>query len=177
VEGPYVVVHPHASVASRSLAETQTGPIARALLEQGWSVVVTGSQGEQPVRGLPDDPRLADLTGGTSLMELAGVLTAAACVVVGNTGPAHLAAAVGTPVVSLFSPVVPVERWGPWGVPHVVLGDQEAACRGTRAQECPLPGHPCLGGVPPDVVAAAVERLVGRPDGREAPRLESGAVR
>ena len=177
VEGPYVAVHPHASVPSRSLAEAQTGPIARALLEQGWSVVVTGSPGEQPAPALPDDPRVVDLTGGTSLVELAGVLAAAACVIVGNTGPAHLAAAVGTPVVSLFSPVVPVERWGPWGVPHVVLGDQEADCRGTRAQECPLPGHPCLGGVPPDAVVAAVEQLVGRPGGHEAERLEWGAVR
>ena len=49
----------------------------------------------------------------TSLAELAGVLERAACVVVGNTGPAHLAAAVGTPVVSLFAPVVPAERWAP----------------------------------------------------------------
>jgi heptosyltransferase III len=78
---------------------------------------------------------------------------------VGNTGPAHLAAAVGTPVVSLFSPVVPAVRWRPWKVPHVLLGDQEAACAGSRARTCPVPGHPCLDGVPVGEVAAAVDRL------------------
>jgi ADP-heptose:LPS heptosyltransferase len=79
---------------------------------------------------------------------------------VGNTGPAHLAAAVGTPVVSLFSPVVPASRWAPHG-PHVVLGDQDAPCRDSRARECPVPGHPCLDRVTPDQVVTAVAELVG----------------
>ncbi len=74
------------------------------------------------------------------------MLRGAEAVVVGNTGPAHLAAAVGTPVVSLFAPVVPAARWHPWGVPHVLLGDQEAACRGdplARVPDArsPLPVH------------------------------------
>ena len=87
----------------------------------------------------------------------------AACVVVANTGPAHLAAAVGTPVVSLFSPVVPAERWAPWGVPHVLLGDQGAACRLSRTRECPVPGHPCIASVSPREVTDAVRRLTGIP--------------
>ncbi|WP_139123202.1 glycosyltransferase family 9 protein, partial [Cellulosimicrobium cellulans] len=103
--------------------------------------------------------RATDLSGRTDLAGLAAVLAGAACVVVGNTGPAHLAAAVGTPVVSLFAPVVPADRWAPWGVPTVVLGDQDAPCRGTRARECPVPGHPCLTGIGPHEVADAVERL------------------
>jgi ADP-heptose:LPS heptosyltransferase len=102
---------------------------------------------------------VADLGGRVDLAGLAEVLAGAEVVVVGNTGPAHLAAAVGTPVVSLFSPVVPAERWRPWGVRHVLLGDQEAACAGSRARICPVPRHPCLDGVPVGEVVAAVERL------------------
>ncbi len=82
---------------------------------------------------------------------------------VANTGPAHLAAAVGTPVVSLFAPTVPARRWAPYGVPHVLLGDQHAPCRGTRARTCPVPGHPCLTGVTAAVVSAAVAELCGVP--------------
>ncbi|NEC78268.1 glycosyltransferase family 9 protein, partial [Streptomyces sp. SID7958] len=78
----------------------------------------------------------------------------------GNTGPAHLAAAVGTPVVSLFAPVVPAGRWRPYGVPCVLLGDQNAPCAGTRARTCPVPGHPCLDGVTALDVVAAVGKLV-----------------
>ncbi|MEY7981568.1 glycosyltransferase family 9 protein, partial [Streptomyces pilosus] len=104
--------------------------------------------------------RAVDLGGRTGAAELAGVLAGADCVVTGNTGPAHLAAAVGTPVVSLFSPVVPAERWRPYGVPCVLLGDQRAPCAGTRARQCPVPGHPCLEEVTACDVVAAVDKLV-----------------
>ena len=104
--------------------------------------------------------RGVDLGGKTTLAEMAALLDGAAAVVVGNTGPAHLAAAVGTPVVSLFSPVVPAVRWAPYGVPTVLLGDQSAPCRDTRARECPVPGHPCLSSVTAADVVAAVEKLV-----------------
>jgi ADP-heptose:LPS heptosyltransferase len=89
------------------------------------------------------------------------VLARAAALVCGNTGPAHLAAAVGTPVVSLFSPVVPARRWAPYAVPSVLLGDQHAPCRGTRARVCPVEGHPCLQSVEPPEVLAAVRTLAG----------------
>ncbi|WP_324278585.1 glycosyltransferase family 9 protein [Blastococcus brunescens] len=102
----------------------------------------------------------ADLGGATTLAQMAALLDGAAAVVVGNTGPAHLAAAVGTPVVSLFAPVVPAQRWAPYGVPTVLLGDQSAPCRNTRARECPVPGHPCLTSVTAHDVVAAVEKLV-----------------
>ena len=78
----------------------------------------------------------------------------------GNTGPAHLAAAVGTPVACLFSPVVPASRWAPYGVQLELLGDQNAPCKLSRARECPVPGHPCLASVSPEQVVDAVERLI-----------------
>jgi hypothetical protein len=62
-------------------------------------------------------------------------------------------------VVSLFAPVVPAGRWRPWGVPCVVLGDQDAACAGSRAKVCPVPGHPCLAGVGAADALAALEEL------------------
>ncbi|PYF98990.1 ADP-heptose:LPS heptosyltransferase [Georgenia satyanarayanai] len=154
--GEYVVLHPGASVPARAIAPEHARAIAGALVAAGWDVVVTGGPGEQaPAAG----PGVHDLTGRTDLPQLAAVLDGAACVVVGNTGPAHLAAAVGTPVVSLFSPVVPAERWAPYGVPTVVLGDQLAACADTRARECPVPGHPCLTGIRPEQVVDAVASL------------------
>ena len=75
----------------------------------------------------------------------------------------HLAAAVGTPVVSVFAPVVPWDRWRPWGVPAIRLGDQEAACRLTRARTCPVSGHPCTSSVTGRDVAEAVRALAGTP--------------
>ncbi len=78
----------------------------------------------------------------------AAVLAGADAVVCGNTGPMHLAAAVGTPVVAAFAPTVPLARWRPWRVPHVVLGDQDVAVRRVpqphlpaRRADLPRPRH------------------------------------
>ncbi|HEY3001030.1 MAG TPA: glycosyltransferase family 9 protein [Kribbellaceae bacterium] len=158
-ETPFVVVHPGASVPARAPEPDHARAIVRALRAAGWHVVVTGSATERDLTAAVAADGAEDRGGRTSYRELAAVLRAADCVVAGNTGPAHLAAAVGTPVVSLFAPVVPAARWAPWGVPAVVLGDQQAACRDTRARECPLPGHPCLSGVTPDEVVNAVTKL------------------
>jgi ADP-heptose:LPS heptosyltransferase len=70
---------------------------------------------------------------------------------------------VGTPVVSLFAPVVPAARWRPYRVPHVLLGDQYAPCRDSRARSCPVPGHPCLARITPEQVLSAVRALVATP--------------
>ncbi|MCI2240674.1 glycosyltransferase family 9 protein [Paenibacillus sp. TRM 82003] len=155
----YVVVHPGASVPARAPLPGQAAGIVEALVHAGRDVVVTGGPGERELTAAVAGGRAVDLGGRTDLPGLAAVLAAAEAVVVGNTGPAHLAAAVGTPVVSLFAPVVPAARWAPHGVPHVLLGDQSAPCRGTRARECPVPGHPCLAGVSAREVVAAVDAL------------------
>jgi ADP-heptose:LPS heptosyltransferase len=159
---PYVVVHPGASVPARTWPVERHVELVGALAARGRNVAVTGSPDEVAVTGLVSAEgggRVADLGGRTSLAELAEVLAGAQTVVVANTGPAHLAAAVRTPVVSLFAPVVTAVRWRPWRVPHVLLGDQTAECAGSRARVCPVPGHPCLASVSVADVVAAVDVL------------------
>lgn len=176
VRAPYVVVHPGASVPARAAAPEHARGIAAALAEH-WTVVVTGGPGERDLGAFVAGDHALDLSGRTTLAGLAGLLAGAAAVVVGNTGPAHLAAAVGTPVVSLFSPVVPADRWAPWGVPTVLLGDQGAACAATRARECPVAGHPCLSAVAPsEVVEAARSLAAGRARAVAAARPAGGEV-
>jgi ADP-heptose:LPS heptosyltransferase len=157
---PYVVLHPGASVPARAWPPERCAEAVDALADAGHRVVVTGGPGERRLTAAVAGRRGIDLGGLTSLGGMAALLDAASAVVVGNTGPAHLAAAVGTPVVSLFAPVVPAARWAPYGVPTVLLGDQSATCAGTRARECPVPGHPCLSSVTAEDVVAAVDKLV-----------------
>lgn len=161
---PYVVVHPGTSAPSRAWPAEHHRSACTRLVELGFHVVVTGGPGERDLTGYVADGEGQDLGGLLDLEELAGVLAGAEAVVVGNTGPAHLAAAVGTPVVSLFAPTVPAVRWAPYGVRHVLLGDQTAPCRASRALRCPVPGHPCLSSVQPRDVVAAVVGLCGFPD-------------
>ena len=161
LEGPYVVVHPGASVPARAWAPERHAALVEALVAEGRRVVVTGATAERPLtaRVAGRNAGVLDLGGRVDLAGLAEVLAGAEVAVVGNSGPAHLAAAVGTPVVSLFAPVVPAVRWRPWGVRQVLLGDQAAACAGSRARVCPVAGHPCLDGVPVEEVVAAVGTL------------------
>jgi ADP-heptose:LPS heptosyltransferase len=154
-----VVVHPGAAVDARRWPAGHAAEAVRLLAAQGWRVAVTGGPGERELTARVAGDHALDLGGRTSMAELAAVIAGASAVVVGNTAAAHLAAAVGTPVVSLFAPVVPAVRWRPYRVPQVLLGDQDAPCRGTRARECPVAGHPCLASVRPDDVVAAVRRL------------------
>jgi ADP-heptose:LPS heptosyltransferase len=159
-EAPFVVVHPGASVPSRAAGPDRMREVVEALAADGRRVVVTGGPGERELTKHVAAGNGMDLGGRTSYRELAALLAAASCVVVGNTGPAHLAAAVGTPVVSLFAPVVSADGWGPWQVPSVLLGDQQAPCRGSRARQCPVPGHPCLNEVTSGEVVVAVRKLI-----------------
>jgi ADP-heptose:LPS heptosyltransferase len=159
---PYVVVHPGASVPARTLDPDTWRQAAAKIAATGRAVVVTGSAAERRMcAGVTAGAGVAgwNLAGRTDLPGLLAVLRNAEALAVGNTGPAHLAAAVGTPVVSVFPPTVPAERWRPWRVPHIVLGDQHVGCAGCRARVCPVPGVPCLAGVRADMIVDAVERL------------------
>jgi ADP-heptose:LPS heptosyltransferase len=158
---PFVVVHPGAAVPARRWPVRHAARAVELLADAGWSVVVTGGPDERLLTADVASATGIDLGGHTDLGQLSGVLARAATVVVGNTGAAHLAAAVGTPVVSLFAPVVPAVRWRPYRVPHLLLGDQGAPCRNSRARECPVPGHPCLAVVTPEAVVEAVAALAG----------------
>ncbi|MDP9023139.1 MAG: glycosyltransferase family 9 protein [Actinomycetota bacterium] len=188
-EAGYVVVHPGASVPARAWAPQRHEGLVDALLDEGWRVVVTGGERERDLTrrvaggagGRAGDDRVAggaggrprlgvtDLGGSTDLAALAEVLAEAAAVVTGNTGPAHLAAAVGTPVVEVFAPTVPAVRWRPWGVRHEILGDQTIACAGCRATVCPQPGHPCIGTVTVEDVIDALRRVLADPDATAHP--------
>lgn len=178
-EEPYVVLHPGAAVPARRWPIEGFARAARLLDERGRRVVLTGGEAELPLTALilREAPDAIDLADACTLPQLAGVLERADVLVAGNTGPSHLAASVGTPVVSLFSPVVPAVRWAPYRVPTRVLGDQSAPCRGTRARVCPVPEHPCLSRVTAEEVVDAVLELepLGRAARRGAPAMTIGA--
>jgi ADP-heptose:LPS heptosyltransferase len=152
----YVVVHPGASVQARAWPAERHAALVDALAPS-VPVVVTGGPGERAltrrVAG-PPRPGVVDLGGRTTLGGLARVLAGARAIVVGNTGPAHLAAAVGCPVAWIHAPTVPAVRWRPWRVPHVVVS-RDVPCAGCRARACPVPGHPCMTEIGvPEVVGA-----------------------
>ena len=90
-------------------------------------------------------------------LELAGLLARARVVVTNDSGPMHLAAAVGTPVVAIFGPTDP-GRTAPAGAPSRVL-DRYVFCSPCFLEECPF-GHECMKEITPEEVLAALTELV-----------------
>jgi ADP-heptose:LPS heptosyltransferase len=137
---------------------------ARGLAARGYRVVVTGSSTEVELTAAVAacTPGAIDLGGQLSIAQLTAVIAGADAIVCGNTGPGHIAAAVQTPVVCLFAPVVPARQWAPWHVPSVVLGDQHVACAGCRSTVCPHDEQSCVAAVTPAQVVDAIQLLTHR---------------
>lgn len=161
----WAVVHPGASAPSRRYPPELFAQACRELvLERGVSLVFTGSEDEQPlveeIRDRMNAPS-ESLAGELSLGELAALLAAAPLLIANNTGPVHLACAVGCPVVDLYALTNPQHT--PWRVPHRVL-NHDVPCRWCYRSVCPQGHQDCLRKVPPRaVVDAALELLPGSP--------------
>lgn len=161
LERPWLAVHPGATAPSRRYSPgSYAAALARLVREEGLQVLLTGSAGEAPL--LAEVERLA----GTPLPRLAedfdlGVLAAivelAPALLTNNTGPAHLAAATGTPVVDLYALTNP--QHAPWRVPSRVLS-RDVPCRWCYRSVCPEGHHNCLALVSPDEVVEAVLGLL-----------------
>lgn len=162
-ERPVIVVHAGASAPSRRYAPESFAAAARSLAgHSGCQIVFTGSREEMAlIRRIRHNLTGSySLAGKLQLGELAAVISLAALLVSNNTGPVHVAAAVGTPVVDLYALTNP--QHGPWMVPHRMLY-RDVPCRFCYKSVCPEGHHDCLRQVAPaEVVSAALELLADR---------------
>jgi len=160
---PLVVVHPGASAASRRYPAERFAAVVRELAATlEGAIVVTGTIDERPLAALVaagggDRPGVANLAGRLGLGELGALIARADVLVSNNTGPVHIASAVGTPVVDLYALTNPQHT--PWRVPHRVLF-RDVACRYCYRSVCPHGEALCLATVEPAEVVAAVRELL-----------------
>ncbi|POX45472.1 glycosyl transferase [Streptomyces sp. Ru71] len=134
--GPYVVLHPGAAAGSPEWGAERCAQTAALLADAGHRVAVTGTAQEAAVTRRVAGVTAVDLGGRTSPRTLVGVVRGADCVLAGDADIAHLAAAVGTPVVSLPSKAAPAGDRAPYKVPSVLFGDD--ACPGAEHEATPL---------------------------------------
>jgi lipopolysaccharide heptosyltransferase II len=153
----WVLLHPGASAPSRRYPARHWAEVIRLLDQRlGWPLVLTGGAHEAP---LIDEIREAcgvavhSLAGELALGEMGAALRLATIVVSNNTGPAHIAAAVGTPLVDLYALTNPQHT--PWQVRHRVLY-HDVPCRFCQKSVCPQGHNDCLAKIPPERVVEAV---------------------
>ena len=158
---PWIVIHPGATAPSRRYPPEQFAVVARRLVaEWGYQVLLTGTADEQDLiagiqarAGVP----LVALVDRFDLGELAALLARTPLLIANNTGPIHMAAALGTPVVDLYALTNPQHT--PWAVPNRVL-NHDVPCKYCYKSICPAGHHNCLRLVTPEMVLAAAGELL-----------------
>jgi lipopolysaccharide heptosyltransferase II len=157
----WILCHPGATAASRRYPAAHWAAAIRALVDQsGIDVVLTGSAEEsdliEQIRSAAGAP-VHSLAGQLTLGELGAAISLAAVVISNNTGPAHMAAAIGTPIVDLYALTNP--QHSPWMVKSEVLF-HDVPCRFCYKSVCPQGHHHCLTKVEPEAVTAAAQALL-----------------
>ena len=175
-EQPWVVLHPGATAASRRYPPTGFAEVARRLNQHwGWQIFFSGTPDERPLveeirQSLADVPSNS-LVGLVNLAELAALLEQTPLLISNNSGPVHIAAATGTPVVDLYALTNPQHT--PWSVPNRVLS-HDVPCKYCYKSVCPLVHNNCLRLVTPTQIEEAAVELFEQ---TRSARFEVGRAR
>ena len=157
-EGRFAVLNPGAAWPNKRWAPARLAEVAEWLREaRGLPSLVTWGPGDEALAAavVEGSNGAARLAPPTRVADLAAILKAAAVVVSGDTGPLHLAAAVGTPVVGLYGPT-DARRNGPWAPADVAVSRfPDCGCRWRR--RCRAPRR-CLDDIAVGDVTAALDR-------------------
>jgi lipopolysaccharide heptosyltransferase II len=162
-----VCIHPGAGAPVKLWRKEGWARVADALVERcGAKVILTGSASEEPLvqaiaQRMASQPLVA--AGQTTLGGLAALMARCRLVLGADSGPLHLAVAVGTPTVHLYGPV-DSRTFGPWGDParHIVLtSDMDCIpCNRLDYREDELGAHPCVRDISEAQVTEAARRLL-----------------
>lgn len=159
----YAVFHPGSGGSAMRYPENMLATAAEEIHRSGIKVIITGapSDSESVAKFLKNahfEP--IDLSGKTDLETLAGVLAGAQVVVASGTGPLHLAAALGTPVVGIFPPSENngARRWAPLNEKKRILVPDLPSCGHCKGPSCPE--HNCLEKIDPSTIAAAAKEFL-----------------
>jgi lipopolysaccharide heptosyltransferase II len=166
-----IVLHAGAGTLIKQWEPARWAIVADRLAAQASArIILTGGEAEIPLARAIEahmQARAVVMAGETRVGTLAALLERAALAVGPDSGPLHLAAAVGTPTVALFGPADPAE-FRPWGPAsrHLVLAS-DIGCRPCRVLDWPgdsLDHHPCVREISPERVVEAAHRALQAED-------------
>ena len=170
LRGPILAVQPGARwITKRYPVEKFAVVAARAMRVYGFSTVILGSGDEieaaarleHLLRRFVPDTKPLNLAGQTTLRQLAAVLKQSACLLTNDSGPMHLAAGLGVPVLGLFTCTSPL-RSGPPGEQHQLVSTT-VRCAASYKKRCPNSGAKhmrCMKDLSAELVWNAFTRLV-----------------
>lgn len=155
--GNFVIVNPGAGWGAKCWPEPRYGEVARELAKDGLKTLINCGPGEETLARAVEDASGGSAKGiACSLTQLIALTRRASLFIGGDTGPMHLAAALGVPVVAIFGPTNPA-RNGPFGNKSIVLRSSSSITSHARRHE-PEEGLLEIG---PGAVVAASRQLLG----------------
>jgi len=160
-DGPLIGIHASGGRAIKQWPPERFSEVGRRLVDStGARIVLTGGPGDRGLvevakAGLPPS-HVVDIAGHVDLLTLAGILERLDLLITGDTGPMHLAVAVGTPVVAVFGPSDPA-RYGPPG-PYDRVVRVDLPC--SPCNRIRLPPERCVGHTPDCLALIGPERVV-----------------
>ena len=157
---PYVVIHPATVMATKRWAASRFAEVGRYLTKRGLTIVVTAGPGEESFAiQVAKDINPTVILLGLSIPELAELIRGARLYIGNDSGPMHLAAAVGTPTIAVWGSS-DSRRWRPWKVSHRVV-QNPFECNPCPGYRCLVADSPlCIESVTVDQVTAAAEELL-----------------
>jgi lipopolysaccharide heptosyltransferase II len=155
-QGPLVVLHVGAGTPAKRWPLAHWRELAaRLIVEFDARIVLVGNDDDRAMAWR----HVVDWTGRLRLGQLAALLRVADLFVGADSGPAHLAAAVGTPVIALFSGTNDPRQWRPWGA-HVSVVRHPPACSPCHREECPWADRPCMKALLPEAVLGHIRKVL-----------------
>jgi len=163
--GPWVVIHASARWGTKLWEASGFACLGDALVAKlGVSVILTGDSNDLPlVKGIAErmGHRPLIVSGRTTLQELAALLAKVELMISVDSGPMHMAAALGTPVLALFGPTDP-RRTGPYGEGHEVIR-KGLECSPCLRRRCPIPDkRACMKSIQVEEVLEKATEMLGR---------------
>lgn len=170
LSSPILAIHPGARWMTKRWPVEKFAVVANKAMRQfGFSVVLLGSKGEMPIaaelqtllQGFGSRKTVLNLTGQTSLKQLAALLASVDVAMTNDSGPMHLAAGLGTSVLGVFTCTSPTIS-GPPGAQHELVATQ-VSCAASYKKQCPHSGRThlcCMDELSTERVCAALVRLI-----------------
>ena len=159
--GPYACLIPGAGTPAKVWEAANYRALAERLAKEGLRVAVLGSEAERELGAFVAGEAGLNLCGATSLPQAAAWLAGASGAVGNDSGLCHLAAACGTPTLTLFGATDPLAS-APYGPHAAYLRREGVPCSPCMAKVCVVDGHPCLAQLSPETVWARLEPMLRR---------------
>jgi heptosyltransferase III len=159
-----VLLHPGSGGSAREWKAEYFSQLASELTKRGYCVVITGSETEKTlVEGVANNStgKVLKLISDLRLKEFAALIQTARIFIANSTGPLHIAAAAGIPVIGFYPPVrvMSPKRWGPLAEKKKLFVPDPLQCPRCKGGDCK--GNDCMGQIKVDQVLDAVEKLIG----------------